>query len=187
MSLTPAQQATLKAAIIADGALNAQPNTADGAFAIADALNLLASPTVTVWRTNAPVQDIFDAIDWTKYTPTDAPDNTATFTNRALAIQTKQMNLQNMLVGRDSVNANKLNVRAGLRDAVIQLPSGVAGAFVTSGGASGVTVLTACTRPALRIEAILSGVSATTGTVTAFLIGYEGTINYQDVYAARNS
>ena len=78
-------------------------------------------------------------------------------------------------------------MRKALRDNVIQLPSGVGGAMVVAAGASGVTVLTACTRTALRIEAILAGASATTGAVTAFLIGFEGQISYTDVQEARGN
>lgn len=187
MSLTPAQLATLKAAILADQSLASQPMTSDGAFAIAAALNQIASGPVKVWRTDASVQAINDAINWSIYTPVDTPDGTAAFTNRILAIQTKQMNLQLMLQGRATVDASKANVRAGLRDATIQVPAGAGGAQVSPGGASGVNVLTACVRDAKRIEDILSTGSATTGGVTAKVMGYEGDISYQDVEAARNS
>lgn len=44
MALTAAQLLTLNTAILADGILNAFPNTPDGAFAIAAALNQLAVP-----------------------------------------------------------------------------------------------------------------------------------------------
>jgi hypothetical protein len=185
--LTPAQLTTLKAAILADPALNAQPNNSDGAFAIAAALNVVASPQVLLWRTDAKVADIIDAINWAQYTPNDAADGTATFTNRILAIQTKQMNLQLMLQGRETLNANKPNIRLGLRDAVTSIPSGAGGAGVNPGGSNGTSVLNNCIRPALRIEAILVGADATTGAVTAKLIGFEGTVSYQDVEAARAS
>jgi len=43
-ALTTAQYQTLKAAIVADPTLSAQPLNSDGAFAIAAALNAIASP-----------------------------------------------------------------------------------------------------------------------------------------------
>ncbi|MDO9313388.1 MAG: hypothetical protein Q7T97_02445 [Burkholderiaceae bacterium] len=185
--MTPAQLQTLKAAINADPVLLAFPNNSDGAFAIAAAVNLPASPAVNVWRTEAPVADIIDAINWAQYTPVDVVDATSIYTNRLLAIQTKQMNLQMNLQGRESVNASKVNIRAGLRDAVIAVPAGAGGAAVSPGGASGVNVLNACVRNALRVEAILAGADATTGTVTAKLLVFEGSVNYQDIEAARAS
>ena len=181
--LTTAQKTTLKNAINADAALAPFVAIADWP-AIAIELNKLASPAFPMWRSDAPVQSIYDAITWTNYTPVDTPDLTATFTNRVLVIQTKQMNLQNILQGRSSIDAGKANVRAGLRDAVVGLPAGVAGASVSAGGASGVTVLTACTRSGLYIEKILAGASATTGTVTANVLAWEGQIEYGDVQAA---
>ena len=187
MALTPAQLATLGAAIAAAPDLNSQPAGSDGAFEVARLLNLPSAPVVTVWRTDVPVNDIFDAIDFTKYTPTDTPDNTTTYLNRTMLLQVKQINLQLLLQGRDRLNANKANVRAALRDAVIQLPSGASGAFTAAGGASGVTVLTACTRPSLRVESILAGASVSLGVVTAFLIGFEGQVSYQDVQLARGN
>lgn len=184
MALTSEQAITLAAAITADQAFDAIPHTADGADAIAALLNAPSSPTFSVWRTDAPVNDIFDAIDATKYTPTDAPDTTVLFQNRAIAIQIKQTNLQMLTQGKTSLDAGKANVRAWLRDCVIALPSGASGASTSAGGASGVNVLNTCTRNARYIEKILAGSSATTGTVTANLLGFEGTVNYQDVQSA---
>lgn len=189
MALTSAQLTALKTAIVANPTWNAQPNNADGNFEVARLLSLTASPTFTVWRTDAPTTSIFDAIDFTKYTPNDAADNTATFTNRALLAQTKQMNLQMMLQGRASINASLVNVRAGLRDAVIAVPTGTSGALTAPGGASGVNVLNACTRSATEAEKILataSQASDTTGTVTARVMGFEGSVTAQDVETARN-
>jgi hypothetical protein len=185
--MTPAQLQAIKAAIDADPVLAAKPLNSDGASDIATALNLPANPTVKVWRSEAPVADINDAINWSQYTPVDSIDDTGMYQNRLLSIQTKQMNLQLMLQGRESVNANKANIRAGLRDAVVSVPAGVGGAMVSPGGASGVNVLNNCVRDALRIEAILAGAAATTGTVTAKLLGFEGAIAYQVVEAARAS
>lgn len=188
--MTPAQLAAIKADILASPDLSALPNNSDGAFEIARLYNLPASPAFNVWRTDAPVDAILDAVNWSQYTPTDAADNTATYTNRMLAIQTKQMNLQNMVLGRTTINAAKVNIRAGLRDAVIAVPAGAGGASVSPGGASGANVLTACVRPATRIEKLLATASQgsdTTGSTTARVMGFEGSVSYQDIEAARNS
>lgn len=187
MTLTTAQLQALKADIAADPVLAAKPLNSDGAFDIAAAYNLIASPAFPVWATNASVAAVYDAIDWDKFTPIDAPDNTATYTNRLLAIQTKQMNLQNMLTGRDRIDASKARTRVGLRDAVIQLPAGAGGAMVTAGGTSGANVLNALTRNATRAEKLLATPNVTTGTVTAGILNFEGSLSYQDIEAARAS
>lgn len=187
MPLTASQKAALKAAINADPVMSALPNSNDGAYEIAALLNAEAVPAYSVWKTNASTQDVFDAIDWSKYTPVDAPDGTATYTNRLLAVQTKQMNLQNMLVGRETFNASKANIRAGIRDAVIQLPAGTGGAMVTAAGANGNNALNTMTRNARLVEKILSTGLATTGGVTAGIMGYEGAISPDDVVAARSA
>jgi hypothetical protein len=188
MALTLTQKMALKNAIISTPVLNAYPNTMDGAYDMAaQQLNLIAVPLFKVWNTKAPVDDIFDAINWSIYTPVDTPDNSTTYGNRVLNIQTKQMNLQNMLIGKTEVNAAKANMRAGLRDAVILIPAGVNGAMVNPGGVSGTNVLSACTRDARLIEKILTTGPATTGAVTADVMGYEGAISAYDVMDARNS
>lgn len=181
--MTPAQLATLKADILANGDTSTQPMNSAGNFAIQALYN--AASTTDVWRTEAPVKDIYDAIDWSKFTPSDAADGTAIYTNRILLIQTKQMNLQNILQGRTTVDASKANLRAGLRDAVIALPAGASGASVAAGGASGVTVLTALTRKATRFEKLFATASAATGTVTANLLVLEGDLSIADIQQAR--
>ena len=193
MALTTAQKAAIKADILANSDLNVFPQGSDGAFGIAALYNTVTA--TDVWRTDAPVSAINDGIDYTKFTPTDAADGTAIYTNRVLAIQTKQMNLQNMLVGKDKIDASKANIRAGIRDAVIQLPAGTGGALISAAGASGVNVLTPMVRKANRIEKLFATTQATTGTVTANLLANvanssfsgEGNITYQDVQAARES
>lgn len=184
MSLTTAQLQTLKTYIESVPAWAALPKNSDSAFFIAAELNKPSNPTFNVWRTDAPVAAIIDAITWDKFTATDPADTTTIFLNRALLVQTKQMNLQLMLQGRETVDASKANVRAGLRDAVIQLPTGTGGALATAGGNNGVNVLNACTRNATLGEQVLATGSATTGTVTAGLMGFEGELSYSDVEAA---
>ena len=182
MPWTTSQQQAVRTAVLADGAAAAFKAAGD-AFSLKAWLNEQpASGGVSVWRTEALVNDIFDAIDYSRFTPNGALDDATLLDALAasrrqaqlLAIQTKQINLQIMLFGQRTVNASKPNIRAALRDAVINLPAGNGGASVSAGGAGGVTVLNACTRIARRVEAMLVGADATTGPVTAKLLGFEG-------------
>ena len=185
--MTPAQLTTLRAACFADptaAAFFAAPGNAAGLRAY-----LNGASGSNAWRTDAPVNAILDAINWGTYTPSDAiasADPTLTQqVGRLLAIQTKQMNLQLMVQGRDVLNCSRPNVRGGLRDAVIQVPSGAGGAATSPGGANGATVLAQCVRPATRAEVMLaaqSQASDTTGTTTARVLTFEGDV--QDVEAA---
>lgn len=184
--MTPAQLQAIKADIAADPVMSALPRNGDSNYEIARLYNLPAAVAMSVWRTDAPVKLINDAIDYSKYTPVDAADGTTIQTNRLLTIQTKQMNLQNLLIGRDTVDASKVNIRKGLQDAVIQFPAGAAGAMVASGGAAGVNVMNAMLRNATRAEKLLNAGGSTTGTVTANLLGFEGTVMDRDIEASWN-
>jgi len=113
---------------------------------IARLYNLPAAPAFPVWRTDASVDAIIDSITWASYTPNDKVASTDTDPALSrkigwlLEIQVKQMNLQLMLQGRSSINCSKATLRAGLRDAVIQVPSGASGAATSPGGANGAAV-----------------------------------------------
>lgn len=191
--MTPAQLTALRQAIDANPTWAAIPNNSDGNYALAALLNAPAVPAFNVWRTEAPVNAILDAINWGTYTPSDAiasADPTLTQqVGRLLAIQTKQMNLQLMVQGRDVLNCARPNMRGGLRDAVIQVPSGANGAATSPGGANGATVLAQCIRNATEAEKILataSQASDTTGATTARVMGFEGNVSPTDVETARN-
>ena len=183
--MTPAQLTALKADILANPDLNSQPMSNLGSIEIARLYN--SASTTDVWRTDAPVNAINDAINWSSFTPVDVADGTAIYTNRLLLIQTKQINLQSMLQGRTSVDASRANLRAGLRDAVTALPAGVAGAAIAAGGPGGVTVLNALVRKATRAEKLFAVTDATTGSVTAKLLVFEGTVSGDEVQTARES
>lgn len=193
MALTAAQLQTLKTAIAADATLNAYPNTPDGAFAIKDILNQVASPDYWVWNTAVAVDDIFDAVTWANYTPADAADGTVQWSNRSLACQGKQFNLQIILQNRTTFNAAKPALRGGLNDATTQLPSGVSGASRSGGWAA---ILPILRRKAKRIEKIFAvsstgvgnnGADARGATTNPDVMTFEGEITYQDVDDARNS
>ncbi len=190
MPLTLTQLQTIRDDIIANPDLAAVPNSVDGEYEIARLYNLPPAVAMSVWRTDASVTDIYDAIDFSKYTPTDAPEITGIYTARAWAINIKQMNLQTMLQGRDKINAAKVTIRASLRDAVVGVPSGAAGVNTSPGGASGATVLSACVRQATRIEKLLATASQgsdTTGSTTARVMGFEGQISPNTVHEAKVS
>lgn len=190
MALTTTQRYTLRNNINADPALSAWPNNDDGHYEIVKAYAL--DSLTDVWRTDASVQDIINAIDWAKYTPTDSglesdtPALAAAKTNRLLSVQTKQMNLQLMLQGRDSLDCSKPNIRTGLRDCVIQVPTGTGGAMTQPGGPNAGTVLAACIRKANRGESLFATIQATTGATTAYLLTFEGLVTLEDVREARN-
>lgn len=187
--MTPAQLDILKAAILADPQLSAQPNNPDGNSAIADALNLPAVPAVMGWSTRAPLSGVVDAVNWATFTPADAPDSTVVFTNRLLAIQSKQINLSNILLAcgeGKTLDGSKANVRKGLKDAVTALPAGAGGALVTAGGVGGVNVLNALLRPATRAEVLLKALDLNEPPVTGSIqFGFQGDVQYPDVEAAR--
>lgn len=191
MSLTPQQTTTLAAHIRANtdpAVVQALANGQDNE--LARLYNLPASPAFPLWQSSASVDAIIDAITWASYTPNDkvgAADTDPTLSRKIgwlLEIQVKQMNLQLMLQGRSALNCGKATLRSGLRDAVIQVPSGAGGAATSPGGASGVNVMTVCTRSATVAEKALAGAQETTGTVTANVIGFEGAITADDVAAA---
>ena len=161
------QLLALKTAILADAALaDLVAQGATGAIA-----EYLRTPsTFVVWRTSTQTQDIYDAITWANFTPQDTPDATALYTNRALACQGKQFNLQTLLQGRESVNSAKANIRAGLQDALTAIPSGAAGAGKNGGWSA---VQTAMQRFATWGEKVFA-----TGTGTA---GSPGTLVLEGV------
>lgn len=178
MALTAAQKTAILSDITARPDLTGQPD-----YEIARLYNLVVSPTFHVYRTSVPVQDIFDQIIWANYTPSDTPDGTATWTNRSLAAQGKQFNLQTLLIGsQGAVNAAKPNVRAGLQDAATGLPTGANGASL-SGGWVGIRD-GALARPALRVEKLLANATGPQDGSTpakAATLTYEGTISAQEV------
>jgi hypothetical protein len=185
MALTTPQITTLKAAIAA----NVDPDfvalrDAGATGAMADWYNVAASPVHAVWGTAVSVNAISDAIDFSAMTPNGTPDNTATFTNRTLVAQTKQMNLQLMLQGREVLNCTRARVRSSLLDAVTNLPTGNNGNLVSAGGTDGARVMQALTRPATRGEQLFTNTATTTGTVSAFRLTFEGAITDADIVLA---
>lgn len=155
--------------------------------AVAACLNA-SVPTFFVYRTDIPVAEVFDAIIWANFTPSDAvPTDTSLnndiYQSRQIACQTKQMNLQTMLMGQDVLNGAKANVRAGLQDALTGIPSGAAGATRAAGWT---TVRdTVLARAATRAERLYATGGNGASASTAATLTFEGTITAQDIQAAR--
>jgi len=178
--LTTQQLTTLKAAILAEqDAGFAAMRTANDEQGMANWYN--AASGSVVWGTAVQIGTIQDAIDYTAYTPNGTIDATVTVTNRLLAAQTKQINLQLMLQGRTSLDATPNRVRGALLDATTNLPTGTNGAIVSAGGTDGARVLNALTRSATRGEMLYAAAAAQTGTVSAFKIVFEGSITAQNI------
>ena len=165
MNLTPSQLTTLRSAIIADVNL-AAARAARSTQAIADYLNQLS--TTQVWRTSVETKVLFDQITWANMTPNDPPDGSLGWQCRALACQGKQFNLQLIFGSRDTIDPSKTNVRAGLQDALTNVPSGTGGAVVSAGW---VNVRTAMQRTATNFENIF----ATPGSPSSLVV--EGVID----------
>ena len=191
--MTPAEITALRAACFADPAAAAFFGPGDNqAAGLRGYLN--ASSGVNAWRTDAPVDAIMDAIDFSKFTPTagiTGADTDPTVSRKVgwcLEVQVKQMNLQMMLQGRQTVNAARPNVRGGLRDAVIQLPTGALDGngkpgLTSAGGSGGSAVLGACVRVATRAEVMMAAASQArdqTGSVTARVMTWEGEVDEVD-------
>ena len=176
---TPAQCLTLKNLALADptaAALIAAGND----MGLADWFN---QPTTTyIWRTSVPTDEVFDAISWANLTPLDVLDGSATYTNRALLCQAKQINLQILLQGRERVAGAKATVRAGLSDALLNVPSGVSGATQSAGWAAVKTVLS---RLATRAEAALASGSGTQAAPST--PAFDGMISYMEIPPIRTA
>ena len=160
MSLTTAQQATLKAYIEADQTLSSYPNNTDGAYAMQPHFNALADPAFIVWKTSVDPNDIMrNGMDWTRV------DN----------LSVGKARIWDWMTRLGSFNPSKLNVRAGI-DATWA---------VAADSAVRAQVYTHCKRSASVIEKLLAtgtGSDASPATLT-----FEGSISYHDIDEARHS
>jgi hypothetical protein len=179
MILNDAQMAILATDMQANAAsLNLGDTVGQAAF-----YNANAVPDYFVWNPSTSTKDVMDAITWANLTPADAPDGTAAWTNRALACQGKQFNVQTMLVGRDTIDATKANLVAGLQDALTNVPSGVSGASKSGGWAN---VKIALTRKATRLEKLFAtgnGTAANPSLMAANVVGEAQPNLFSGLYA----
>lgn len=163
MALTQTQAATLKAAILAETApsfVEARTRGDDGFLAAF--FNAPASPTLLAWRTAATARDLDEGADYSAF---------------------------------DSVQAGKRDAWAlflmyGPRDLTRQKARKVITDVWGNATAGSVAeaILQAGSRAATRGEKALGGNSpATTGTVTALRLTFEGSITSQDIVQAKSA
>jgi hypothetical protein len=158
---TTAQLQAIKTAINADPALASQPNTPDGAFAIADALNAQAAPAFIVWRTRVPQDEITqNGFAWVEVD--------------SLTVGKARIWEWLFRNSEEAINPSKVNVR----DGIIEVWKGTAARLAVQAA-----VFVHCKRPATRLEKILATGTGTTESPAT--MGYEGDINYQTVQQAR--
>jgi hypothetical protein len=155
--MTPAQLATLKAAILADPVLDAYPLTADGSYDMcAQVLNKEAIPTFVVWQDKL-TPELFDLGLMNGATQIDG------------LTQGKRDEL--FMIGARTRDCNLTAVRAAIDDA-----TGSANTLKNA-------LVAVTKRNALRVEQIFATGTGTTNS-PATLVVY-GQINYNDVVAAR--
>lgn len=114
MTLTPGQQATLKAYIEANPTWMAYPNNSDGALAISQELELDAVPDVVVWRSDVAESEIVGSTsgegtdwDWTEYA----------------GLTRSEQGAYERMFANGTVDAGKPNIRQGFVD-IFNGPSG---------------------------------------------------------------
>jgi hypothetical protein len=161
MALTPQQLTTLKNDIVADPVLNAQPNNSDGAFDIAVAYNLNASPNFTVWKTNVLINDVGKKF------------NGAELAGLTTANQTRLQTIAMYLAG--GVNPSLIDNRQFFDD----IFSGAGGATTRA------NLLALWKRLATRAEKLYA--TGTGSDPSPATMTFEGPISFQDVLNARNS
>lgn len=165
MALTNAQLIQLRDGIAGDPELSQLPQNSDGAFAIAAAFNVAATPAFTVWRTAVPTDEIMsNGFAW-------AEIDTLT------AGQARIWSLMSQL---GTINPSKANVRQGLRDAFpVSTAPLTRGDFAA--GTGGI-------QPHLRRVTTRGERLFATGTGTIAAPGqlqFEGLLTFQDVEMAR--
>jgi hypothetical protein len=201
MQLTPAQKTVLKANLAANVntvlingvatpinqiTIGSALDTPDNWFAVETWYNLLASPAYWGWNNSVDVQAIYNAISFSLLTPADAVPtdtalNTGIWTCRSLSCQGKQFNLEIILQGRSSLDANQINIRAGLQDALTHVPSGASGAQKDAGwNPNGGGVLQILSRQGTNIEKVFA-TGAGTNDTGASTFAQTGTIDFTTI------
>ena len=161
--ITPSQNALIKAEILADPILAAQPDDGDGLNAIADALNVLATPAFIVWKSRVTQDEIMqNGFDWTRV------DNLSVGPARVWEWMFSNVNR--------SIDPSKANVRAGI-EAVWK---GVAADLAVRAA-----VYVHCKRSTTRVEKLLA--TGTGSDAVPALLGNEGKITANEVDSARRS
>lgn len=156
MALTPAQLTALAADITADPTLSAKPNNSDGAFDIAAAYNLPASPSFVVWRTSVTTDEIMNnGFVWTVVD----------------GLTAGKARIWDWMTRLGTINPAKANIRQGLTDAF------------GSGTAMATAITPHLKRNATRAEKLFA--SGTGSDASPATMTFEGNLSYFDVLQAR--
>ena len=169
MALTTQQLATIKADILADPVLSAQPANTDGDFEIARLYDLPASPDFWVYKTRLSKHEVTSeaSVDGTTFAWTGTG-----FITRSQGERDAWRELWNSTLTVDPSQAN-------VRQAFADIFSGA-----TAPAPANRTHLSACARrKASRIEKLLASGTGTTGSPAT--MGFEGPISYRDIQLAR--
>ena len=151
--LTTVQAQTLKAFVEADATLNAIPHSYDGAYALAEALKVDASPDFIVWRTSVSAEEIMsNGFIWT------AVD----------ALTAGKARIWDWMTRYGTINPSKLNVRQGMADAF-----GAASAMATG-------IMPHLKRNANILEKLFATGTGTTASPATMTI--EGSLSYQEIH-----
>ena len=161
MTLTPAQNTTLKTFIENDATLNAFPNNEDGADSIANIINQQASPDFTVWKMQVTLNEMADAFDGSEF-----ESLTTAETGRLQAFAA---------YSPDGINPSLTDKRALYDD--------------TFNGAGGATTRANLAVLWKRLASTVEELFATgTGSdASPAILDFEGPISRQEVFVARNS
>lgn len=155
MALTPAQNATIKADVLADPVLSTLTASSDSANKIMTAMAAPKSPVFTVWKTKVPIGAIGKA-----FNSSELGGLTTANTNRLMA-------LAHYLL--DGIDPSQASNRAFFDD----IFSGTNGTFTRP------SLAALWKRPASRLEALLATGTGTDASPAT--LGYEGAISYSEV------
>ena len=165
MVLTSAQLVTLKNYIAADPTLSTYPHTSDGAFAVANLLNLTATPVFYVWRTDVGSAEIRGVLDWNEYD----------------GLSVSKQNAFSFLCLDGKVDASKTNVQAGILSIFTSAQS-------PNTRAALIALAKRLARVIEKVFATGTGSLAAPATMAAGVSGYvEGPVSFQTVQDAWNS
>lgn len=166
--VTIAQMQAMKADILADGTLNAQPNTPEGNAVVAALYNATATPDFWVWKSGVSKTDLTNSI---------GPDGT-TFAWTGNGFITRSVGeltaWQEIFDAQGMTNPSLANVRQAFAD----IFSGAGNA-----AANRTHLLAVARRRATRLEKLLATGTGSTGSPAT--MGYEGRIEYWEIEAAR--
>ena len=168
MVLNTAQFVLLKNDIVADIALNSQPQNSDGAFAIASAYNLNAVSDYWVWRSSVSKSELVSE--------TSVDNTTFTWVGNGFITRSagEQTAFREIFGDVGMVNAALPQVR----QAFLDIFSGTGNA-----AANRTHLATISRRRATRAEKLFA---VGTGTTAApALMTFEGALSYQDMQTAR--